>query len=131
MNLDKTKKEFDPAEKKQDYVRASYALKIKIVDLVTNGRISKNAAAKKYNVSRSSLDYWIKKFANLAQKETTMCKDKELKKVRDRIEELEFIKDFQQDLIAEYELETGDLKSKKYLPEQLAKEIEQKRKKAQ
>jgi hypothetical protein len=42
-----------------------------------------------------------------------------------------YIKDFQQDLIAEYELETGDLKSKKYLPEQLAKEIEQKRKKAQ
>jgi hypothetical protein len=39
MNLDKTKKEFDPAEKKQDYVRASYALKIKIVDLVTNGRM--------------------------------------------------------------------------------------------
>ena len=131
MNLDKTKKELDQNEKKQDYVRASYALKIKIVDLVTNGRISKNAAAKKYNVSRSSLDYWIKKFANLAQKETTMSKDKELKKLRDRIEELEFIKDFQQDLIAEYELETGDLKSKKYLPEQLAKEIEQKRKKAQ
>jgi transposase-like protein len=131
MNTYKDKKEFAPAEKKQVYVRASYALKIKIVDLVTNGRISKNAAAKKYNVSRSSLDYWIKKFANLAQKETTMSKDKELKKLRERIEELEFIKDFQQDLIVEYELETGDLKSKKYLPEQLAKEIEQKRKKAQ
>ena len=131
MNLYKDKKKSEPAEKKQDYVRASYALKIKIVDLVTNGRISKNAAAKKYNVSRSSLDYWIKKFANLAQKETTMSKDKELKKLRERIEELEFIKDFQQDLIVEYELETGDLKSKKYLPEQLAKEIEQKRKKAQ
>ena len=131
MNLYKDKKKSEPAEKKQDYVRVSYALKIKIVDLVTNGRISKNAAAKKYNVSRSSLDYWIKKFANLAQKETTMSKYKELKKLRDRIEELEFIKDFQQDLIVEYELETGDLKSKKYLPEQLAKEIEQKRKKAQ
>jgi transposase-like protein len=131
MNTYKDKKEFAPAEKQQDYVRASYALKIKIVDLVTNGRISKNAAAKRYNVSRSSLDYWIKKFANLAQKETTMSKDKELKKLRERIEELEFIKDFQQDLIVEYELETGDLKSKKYLPEQLAKEIEQKRKKAQ
>ena len=131
MNLHKDKKKSETVEKKQDYVRASYALKIKIVDLVTNGRISKNAAAKKYHVSRSSLDYWIKKFANLAQKETTMSKDKELKKLRDRIEELEFIKDFQQDLIVEYELETGDLKSKKYLPEQLAKEIEQKRKKAQ
>lgn len=70
------------------------------------------------------------KFATLEEKETIMSKDKELKKLRQRIEELEFIKDFQQDLIVEYELETGDLKSKKYLPEQLAKEIEQKRKKA-
>ena len=131
MKTDKAKKKSEPAEKNQDYVRASYALKSKIVDLVSNGRISKNAAAKKYNVSRSSLDYWMKKFSTLEEKETNMSKDKELKKLRQRIEELEFIKDFQQDLIVEYEIETGDLKSKKYLPEQLAKEIEQKRKKAQ
>ena len=131
MKTEKDQKKSEPAEKKQDYVRASYALKKKIVDLVSNGRISKNAAAKKYNVSRSSLDYWMNKFSTLEEKETTMSKDKELKKLRQRIEELEFIKDFQQDLIAEYEIETGDLKSKKYLPEQLAKEIEQKRKKAQ
>jgi len=131
MKTEKDQKKSEPAEKKQDYVRASYALKRKIVDLVSNGRISKNAAAKKYNVSRSSLDYWMNKFSTLEEKETTMSKDKELKKLRQRIEELEFIKDFQQDLIVEYEIETGDLKSKKYLPEQLAKEIEQKRKKAQ
>lgn len=131
MKTEKDQKNSEPAEKNQDYVRASYALKRKIVDLVSNGRISKNAAAKKYNVSRSSLDYWMNKFSTLEEKETTMSKDKELKKLRQRIEELEFIKDFQQDLIVEYEIETGDLKSKKYLPEQLAKEIEQKRKKAQ
>lgn len=131
MKTEKDQKKSEPAEKNQDYVRASYALKRKIVDLVSNGRISKNAAAKKYNVSRSSLDYWMKKMSTLEEKETTMSKDKELKKLRERIEELEFIKDFQQDLIVEYEIETGDLKSKKYLPEQLAKEIEQKRKKAQ
>lgn len=131
MKTEKDQKNSEPAEKNQDYVRASYALKRKIVDLVSNGRISKNAAAKKYNVSRSSLDYWMKKMSTLEENETTMSKDKELKKLRQRIEELEFIKDFQQDLIVEYEIETGDLKSKKYLPEQLAKEIEQKRKKAQ
>ena len=131
MKTEKDQKKSEPAEKNQDYVRASYALKRKIVDLVSNGRISKNAAAKKYNVSRSSLDYWMKKMSTLEENETTMSKDKELKKLRERIEELEFIKDFQQDLIVEYEIETGDLKSKKYLPEQLAKEIEQKRKKAQ
>lgn len=131
MKTEKDQKKSEPAEKNQGYVRASYALKSKIVDLVSNGRISKNAAAKKYNVSRSSLDYWMKKMSTLEEKETTMSKDKELNKLKKRIEELEFIKDFQQDLIVEYEIETGDLKSKKYLPEQLAKEIEQKRKKAQ
>lgn len=127
MNPDQAKNKTEPAEKKQDYVRASYSLKRKIVDLVSNGRISKNAAAKKYNISRSSLDYWITKFATLEEKETTMSKDNDIKKLRKRIDELEFIKDFQQDLIAEFEIETGDIKSKKYLPEQLAKEIEKKR----
>jgi len=127
MTPDKAKNKTEPAEKKQDYVRASYSLKRKIVDLVCNGRISKNAAAKKYNISRSSLDYWITKFATLEEKETTMSKDNDIKKLRKRIDELEFIKDFQQDLIAEFEIETGDIKSKKYLPEQLAKEIEKKR----
>lgn len=127
MNPDQAKNKTEPAEKKQDYVRASYSLKRKIVDLVSNGRISKNAAAKKYNISRSSLDYWITKFATLDEKETTMSKDNDIKKLRKRIDELEFIKDFQQDLIAEFEIETGDIKSKKYLPEQLAKEIEKKR----
>jgi transposase-like protein len=127
MTPDKSKNKSEPAEKKQGYVRASYALKRKIVDLVSNGRISKNAAAKKYNISRSSLDYWITKFATLDANETTMSKDTDIKKLRKRIEELEFIKDFQQDLIAEFEIETGDIKSKKYLPEQLAKEIEKKR----
>ena len=131
MKTDKAQKKSEPAENNQDYVKASFTLKSKIVDLVSNVRISKNAAAKKYNVSRSSIDYWMSKFSSLEQKETTMNKDSELKKLRQRIEELEFIKDFQQDLIAEYEIETGELKSKKYLPEQLAKEIEQKRKKAQ
>ena len=130
MKPDKDKKIETSAENFPQYVKASYALKRKIVDLVSNGRISKNAAAKKYNVSRSSIDYWMNKFATLEEKDTLMNTDKEIKKLKQRIEELEFIKDFQQDLIVEYELETGDLKSKKYLPEQLAKEIEQKRKKA-
>lgn len=130
MNTDKDQKKSEIAEKNQGYVKASYALKRKITNLVSNGRISKNAASKKYNVSRSSIDYWMNKFITLEEKDTTMSKDKELKKLKQRIEELEFIKDFQQDLIVEFEIETGDLKSKKYLPEQLAKEIEQKRKKA-
>jgi len=51
-----------------------------------------------------------------------MSLEKENKKLRDRLEELEFIKDFQQDLIANFELVTGQELSKKYLPEQLARD---------
>jgi hypothetical protein len=40
---------------------------------------------------------------------------------------LEFVKDFQQDLIAEFEIVTGEELSKKYLPEQLSKEIQKKK----
>jgi len=58
-----------------------------------------------------------------------MSLEKENKKLRDRLEELEFIKDFQQDLIANFELVTGQELSKKYLPEQLWKEIQRKKKK--
>jgi uncharacterized coiled-coil protein SlyX len=58
-----------------------------------------------------------------------MSKEKEIKKLRERIEELEFVKDFQQDLIADFELVTGQELSKKYLPEQLSAEIQKKKKK--
>jgi len=57
-----------------------------------------------------------------------MSKNDELKKLKNRIEELEFIKEFQQDVIADFENITGERLAKKYLPETLAKEIEQKRK---
>lgn len=57
-----------------------------------------------------------------------MSKNDEIKKLKERIEDLEFIKDFQQDIIADFENITGELLSKKYLPEALAKEIEKKRK---
>ena len=55
-------------------------------------------------------------------------KNKELKKLQKRIQELEWVKDFQQDLIVEFELMTGKALAKKHLPEQLAKEIESKKK---
>ena len=57
-----------------------------------------------------------------------MSKNQELKKLRERIEELEFIKDFQQEIIADFEVTTGIEMVKKSLPEALAKEIEKKKK---
>jgi transposase-like protein len=116
-----------PADKKE-YTKPSFALKKKIIQQVINGQITIHRAAIKYNVCRSSIDYWLKKFTTLEEAEGYMEKDKELKKLQQRIQELEWIKEFQQDLIAEFELTTGKALAKKYLPEHLAKEIERKKK---
>ncbi len=58
-----------------------------------------------------------------------MSKNDEIKKLKERIEELEFIKEFQQDMIVEFEKVTGEELSKKFLPEHLAQEIQRKKKK--
>jgi hypothetical protein len=62
------------------------------------------------------------------QQNTGMSKQDEIKKLKERIEELEFVKDFQQDIIADMEIITGVDLSKKSLPKTLAKEIELKKK---
>ena len=56
-----------------------------------------------------------------------MSKNNEIKKLKEKIEELEFVKEFQQDIIADMELITGVNLSKKSLPKTLAKEIEKKK----
>ena len=58
-----------------------------------------------------------------------MSKNDEIKKLKERIEELEFIKEFQQDMIAKFEKVTGEELSKKFLPEHLALTIQRKKKK--
>jgi transposase-like protein len=113
--------------RKKQYQKVSFDLKLSIIDQIANGQISVNHAANKYNVSRSSIDYWIKKLSNFKNKSNTMSKNDQIKKLKERIEELEFVKDFQQDVIADFENITGEHLSKKFLPEALAKEIEKKR----
>jgi len=71
----------------------------------------------------------MKKLSNFQAKTKGMSKDEELKKLRERVKELEFIKEFQQDMIVEFENITGQELSKKYLPEHLASEIQRKKKK--
>ena len=56
-----------------------------------------------------------------------MSLEQENKRLRERIKELEFVKDFQQDLIVEFERVTGEELSKKFLPEHLSKEIQKKK----
>jgi transposase-like protein len=114
--------------RKKTYQKFSFDLKLSIIDQINNGQISTNHASKKYDVSRSSIAYWLKKLSNFENKTKAMSKNDELKKQKERIEELEFVKDFQQTIIADFENITGEHLSKKYLPEALVKQIEKKRK---
>ena len=122
-------KQTTPPCRKRNGREVSFDFKISVIDEINNGQISTNYASKKHNISRSTIDYWRKKLSNYASKSKGMSKDEELKKLREKVEELEFIKDFQQDIIVEFENVTGQELSKKYLPEHLANEIQRKKKK--
>ncbi|SFS80982.1 helix-turn-helix domain-containing protein, partial [Lutibacter maritimus] len=71
--------------RKKEYQKISFDLKLSIIDEIINGQISVNYASKKYQISRSSITYWMKKLSNFKQKSTSMGKNNELKKLRERI----------------------------------------------
>lgn len=114
--------------RKKSYQKVTLETKLLVVDQILNGQISTNFASKKYDVPRTTITYWLRIYSTLVQQNTGMSKDKEIKKLKEKIEELEFQKDFQQDIIADMELITGVDMSKKSLPKTLAKEIELKKK---
>ena len=120
-------KDEKPPCRKNSYKKVGFELKLLIIDQIQNGQISVNHASEKYQISRSSIDYWLKKYSTLEQKKRGMSKKDEIKKLKERIEELEFVKDFQQDVIADMELITGVDMAKKSLPKTLAEEIEKKK----
>jgi len=113
---------------KKQYTKTGFNRKLSIIDEIINGQISVNHASRVYQISRSSITYWMKKLSSFEQNNKYMSKNDEIKKLKERIDELEFIKDLQQDIIADFEKSTGNDFSKKYMPETLAKEIEKKKK---
>ena len=58
-----TAKKVKQNAEEKDAIWASYSFKRTIVDEICNGRISIRQAYKKYQIYRSSIDYWIKKFS--------------------------------------------------------------------
>jgi transposase len=114
--------------RKKSYEKVTLELKLSVVDQIKNGQISTNYASKKYGIPRTTISYWLKKYSTLVQQNTGISMQDQIKKLKERIEELEFVKDFQQDIIADMELITGVDMSKKSLPKTLAKEIEIKKK---
>ena len=113
--------------RKKQYQKISFDLKLTIIDKIHNGQISVNHASAVYNISRSSITYWMQKLSSFEQNKKGMSKNDEIKKLKERIAELEFIKDLQQDIIADFEVTTGEEISKKSLPETLEKEIAKKK----
>lgn len=113
--------------RKKEYQKISFDLKLSIIDQIKNGQISINYAAKLHQISRSSIMYWMKKLRSFEPNIKAMSKNEEIKRLKEKIEELEFIKEFQQDIIADLEVTTGQTLAKKCLPETLAKEIEKKK----
>ena len=115
--------------RKRNGKQVSFKYKLFVIEQINNGQISLNFASKKYNISKSTIEYWMKKLSNLEQTEKAISKDDEIKKLKSKIEDLEFIKEFQQDLIIEFEQVTGEELSKKFLPGWLSNEIQRKKKK--
>jgi transposase len=99
--------------RKKSYEKVTLELKLFVVDQIQNSQISTNYASKKHDVQRTTISYWLKKYSPLVQQNTGMNKLHQIKKLQKRIEELEFVKDFQQDIIADMELITGVDLSKK------------------
>ena len=115
--------------RKNEYQKVSFDFKLSVIDEIHNGLISINHAAKVYNISRSSITYWMKKLSSFTQTKNGMSLKQENKKLKERIEALEFMKELQQDIIVDFEKITGQELSKKLLPETLANEIARKKKK--
>jgi len=114
--------------RKKSYQKATLETKLLVIEQILNGQISNNQASKKYDIPRTTITYWLRKYSTLVQQNIGMSKNEEIKRLKEKIEELEFVKDFQQDIIADMELITGVDMSKKSLPKTLAKEIERKKK---
>jgi transposase-like protein len=114
--------------RKNSYQKVTFEHKLFVIDQINNGQISANFASKKYNISRATIHYWMKKLSNYSNQKAFVSKDDEIRKLKLKITDLEGIKFFQQDVIIEFEKITGEELSKKLLPESLSDPI-QKRKK--
>ena len=115
--------------RKRNGKQVSFEYKLFVIQQINNGQISLNYASKKYDISKSTIEYWMKKLTNYEQTNKGISKDDEIRKLKSKIEDLEGVKAFQQELIIEFESITGEELSKKYLPEWLANEIQKKKKK--
>jgi transposase-like protein len=65
--------------------KATLELKLSTVKQIKNGKTSMNFASKKYDIPKTTIAYWIKKYSTLVQQNTGMSKQDEIKKLRDKL----------------------------------------------
>lgn len=111
------------AGEKTSFREYSFALKKKVVQQVENGLISKNFAAKKYFASRSTIDYWCKKLGSNMNEQNNHSAKKELKKLRQQVEEMKLLNDIRMDIIDALIKEMGEEAAKKLYPKQLIEDV--------
>lgn len=76
-----------PPCRRKNGKQVSFEFKIFVIEQINNGQISLNYASKKYDISRSTIDYWRKKLSNYTSINKAMSKEQEIKKLREENEE--------------------------------------------
>lgn len=120
-----------PIAEQIPFSERSHAFKLKVVKEIENGQISRNFAAKKYFASRSSIDYWFKKLSlDMNDSNENKSLKKQIKKLKEEIEELKFVKEVHTEVIKDAFKRLGEEEKKSYAGQlmQFAKEIEKKSK---
>ena len=100
----------------------SYAFKMTVLADVENGLISVNQASIRYNISRSTIQTWIKKYGNLDKKLRQMggkSAKQEIQELRKQIKDLQSQKLILETAIEIVEDEYGVDVKKKFLPKPL------------
>ena len=99
-----------------------HGLKLSILAEVENGQASINQAAKKYGVSRSAIQRWMRKMGTFDKKLREMggnSAKQEIRRLRQKIKDLETQKIILETAIEIVEEEYGVDVKKKFLPEPL------------
>ncbi|MEN8775493.1 MAG: helix-turn-helix domain-containing protein [Polaribacter sp.] len=84
---------------KKKYQKVTLETKLFVVVQIQNGQISTNFASKKYDVPRTTIGYWIKKYSTLVQQNNGMSKNEEIKKLKEKKKNWSLYKTFSKILL--------------------------------
>ena len=100
------------------YQGYSWGLKINIIEEIENGQVSINQAAKKYGVSRTAIQKWMKKYGNLDKKLREMggrSPKQEIAELKKKLRQAELERDILETALEIIEDEYGVDVKKKFL----------------